>query len=118
MSQEVYATLFGSKKNSKGDIVYGMKDQKPLCALIVEFTAVNPATNLEEDGYIIFPKVSFGELGEDAATKDADGNESINAKSLNFTAASLDNTNKTYKIKGFGKTPETITAELFDPTEG
>lgn len=73
MSQEVYATLFGSKKNSKGDIVYGMKDQKPLCALIVEFTAVNPATNLEEDGYIIFPKVSFGELGEDAATKDADG---------------------------------------------
>lgn len=73
MSQEVYATLFGSKKNSAGDIVYGMKDQKPLCALIVEFTAVNPATNLEEDGYIIFPKVSFGEMQEDASTKDADG---------------------------------------------
>ena len=73
MPKEVYATLFGSKENTKGDILYGMKDQKPLVALIVEFTAVNPDTNIEEDGYIIFPKVSFGEMQEDAASKDADG---------------------------------------------
>ena len=45
MPKEVYATLFGSKENTKGDILYGMKDQKPLVALIVEFTAVNPETN-------------------------------------------------------------------------
>ena len=45
-------------------------------------------------------------------------NESINAKSLNFTATALDNANKTYKIKGFGTTPSQITAELFNPTEG
>ena len=73
MPKEVYSTLFGSKENTDGAILYGMKDQKPLVALIVEFTAVNPDTNIEEDGYIIFPKVSFGELSEDAASKDADG---------------------------------------------
>ena len=73
MPKEVYATLFGSKENTNGAILYGMKDQKPLVALIVEFTAVNPDTNIEEDGYIIFPKVSFGEMQEDAASKDADG---------------------------------------------
>ena len=115
MPKEVYATLFGTKENTDGAILYGMKDQKPLVALIVEFTAVNPETNIEEDGYIIFPKVSFGELSEDAATKDADGNESINAKTLNFTATALDNANRTYKLKGFGTTPETITAEMFNP---
>ena len=115
MPKEVYATLFGSKENTNGAILYGMKDQKPLVALIVEFTAVNPDTNIEEDGYIIFPKVSFGELSEDAASKDADGNESINAKTLNFTATALDNANRTYTLKGFGKTPETITAEIFNP---
>ena len=42
-------------------------------------------------------------------------NESINAKTLNFTATALDNANRTYKLKGFGKTPETITKEMFDP---
>ena len=42
-------------------------------------------------------------------------NESINAKTLNFTATALDNANRTYKLKGFGKTPETITAEIFNP---
>lgn len=115
MDEETEATLFGTKKNANGAILYGMKDQKKLVALIVEFTAVNPATNTEEDGYIIFPKVSLGELSNDLATKDADGNESINAKTLNFTATALDNDNKTYKIKGFGTLPETITSAMFDP---
>ena len=54
-------------------------------------------------------------LSEDAATKDADGNESINAKTLNFTATALDNANRTYKLKGFGSTPGTITKDMFDP---
>lgn len=45
-------------------------------------------------------------------------NESINAKTLNFTATALDNANRTYKLKGFGETPSQITAELFNPTEG
>ena len=44
-------------------------------------------------------------------------NESINAKTLNFTATALDNANRTYKLKGFGKTPETITAEIFNPKQ-
>ena len=85
-------------------------------ALIAEFTAVNPATGAEEDGYLIFPKVALGEISQDISTKDADGNETFNAKSLAFTAMALDNENKTYKLKGFGATPGTITAEMFDPT--
>ena len=117
IDEEVEATLFGAKKNANGAILYGMKDQKKLVALIVEFTAVNPATNEEEDGYIIFPKASLGELSNDLATKDADGNESINAKTLNFTATALDNANKTYKLKGFGPLPETITSAMFDPKQ-
>ena len=28
----------------------------------------------------------------------------------------LDNANKTYKLKGFGETPSTITTAMFDPT--
>ena len=117
IDEEVEAVLFGAKKNTNGAVLYGMKDQKKLVALIVEFTAVNPASNEEEDGYIIFPKVSLGELSNDLATKDPDGNESINAKTLNFTATALDNPNKTYKLKGFGALPETITADMFDPKE-
>lgn len=42
-------------------------------------------------------------------------NESINAKTLNFTATALDNANRTYKLKGFGTTPSQITATMFDP---
>ena len=42
-------------------------------------------------------------------------NESINAKTLNFTATALDNANRTYKLKGFGSTPGTITKDMFDP---
>lgn len=42
-------------------------------------------------------------------------NESINAKTLNFTATALDNTNRTYKLKAFGSTPTQITATMFDP---
>ena len=93
-----------------------MKDQKPFMALIAEFTAVNPATGAEEDGYLIFPKVALGEISQDISTKDADGNETFNAKSLAFTAMALDNENKTYKLKGFGATPSTITTAMFDPT--
>ena len=50
-----------------------MKDQKPFMALIAEFTADNHATGVEEDGYLIFPKVSLGEISNDISTKDADG---------------------------------------------
>ena len=114
--EDTEAKIFGYKKNTKGDILYGMKDQKTFMALIAEFTAVNPATGVEEDGYLIFPKVSLGEMSQDISTKDADGNETFNAKSLAFTAMALDNANKTYKLKGFGETPSTITATLFDPT--
>ena len=42
-------------------------------------------------------------------------NESINAKTLNFTATALDNANRTYKLKGFGSIPGTITKDMFDP---
>lgn len=52
-----------------------MKDQKPFMALIAEFTAVNPATGVEEDGYLIFPKVALGEISNDISTKDADGRQ-------------------------------------------
>ena len=112
---EAEKTLFGAKENTLGNLLYGMKDEKKLVALIIEVTAVNPATNVEEDGFIIFPKVSLGELSDDYATKDADGNEVINAKSLSFSAMALDNSNKTYKLKGFGTTPTTITKEMFNP---
>ena len=92
-----------------------MKDQKPFMALIAEFTAVNPETGVEEDGYLIFPKVSLGEMSQDISTKNENGDETFNAKSLSFTAMALDNANKTYKLKGFGATPETITADMFNP---
>lgn len=92
-----------------------MKDQKPFMALIAEFTAVNPETGVEEDGYLIFPKVALGEISNDISTKNENGDETFNAKSLAFTAMALDNANKTYKLKGFGATPETITADMFNP---
>ena len=113
--EDTEAKIFGYKKNTKGDILYGMKDQKPFMALIAEFTAVNPATGVEEDGYLIFPKVSLGEMSQDISTKNENGDETFNAKSLAFTAMALDNENKTYKLKGFGATPGTITAEMFNP---
>ena len=71
--EDTEAKIFGYKKNTKGNILYGMKDQKPFMALIAEFTAVNPETGVEEDGYLIFPKVSLGEMSQDISTKDADG---------------------------------------------
>ena len=114
--EDTEAKIFGYKKNTAGNILYGMKDQKPFMALIAEFTAVNPATGVEEDGYLIFPKVALGEISQDISTKDADGNETFNTKSLAFTAMALDNENKTYKLKGFGATPSSITADLFNPT--
>ena len=114
--EDTEAKIFGYKKNTSGDILYGMKDQKPFMALIAEFTAVNPETGAEEDGYLIFPKVALGEISQDISTKDADGNETFSAKSLAFTAMALDNANKTYKLQGFGETPSSITATLFDPT--
>ena len=121
--EETEAKIFGYKKNAAGNILYGMtdnklygmKDQKPFMALIAEFTAVNPATGNEENGYLIFPKCALGEISQDISTKDADGNETFNAKSLAFTAMALDNANKTYKLKGFGETPATLTAEMFVP---
>ena len=114
--EDTEAKMFGYKKNTSGNILYGMKDQKPFMALIAEFTAVNPETGAEEDGYLIFPKVALGEISNDISTKEADGNETFNAKSLAFTAMALDNANKTYKLKGFGDTPSTITTAMFDPT--
>ena len=71
--EDTEAKIFGYKKNTAGNILYGMKDQKPFMALIAEFTAVNPATGAEEDGYLIFPKVALGEISQDISTKDADG---------------------------------------------
>ena len=71
--EDTEAKMFGYKKNTSGNILYGVKDQKPFMALIAEFTAVNPATGVEEDGYLIFPKVSLGEMSQDISTKDADG---------------------------------------------
>ena len=52
-----------------------MRDVKPFAALIVEFTAVNPNTGIDEDGYLIFPKVALGEISNDISTKDADGRQ-------------------------------------------
>ena len=114
--EDTEAKIFGYKKNTEGNILYGMKDQKPFMALIAEFTAVNPETGVEEDGYLIFPKVSLGEMSQDISTKNENGDETFNAKSLAFTAMALDNVNKTYKLKGFGETPSAITADLFNPT--
>lgn len=114
--EDTEAKIFGYKKNTAGNILYGMKDQKPFMALIAEFTAVNPETGVEEDGYLIFPKVSLGEMSQDISTKNENGDETFNAKSLAFTAMALDNENKTYKLKGFGATPSSITADLFNPT--
>ena len=118
IDEDIEAKIFGYKKNANGDILYGMVDIKPYFALIAEFTSVNPDTGIEGNGYLIFPKVAVGELQDSIQTKDADGNESFSAKSLSYTAMSLDNTNKTYKLKGYGETPETITADMFEAGAG
>lgn len=115
MLPSIKRKIFGTKLNEDGVELSGQRDQKPLGALIFEFTAVNPDTNNEEDGFIIFPKVSLGELSDEIVTKDADGKETINVKTLNYTALPLDNANKTYKAKGFGDTPTEITAAMFNP---
>ena len=73
--EDTEAKIFGYKKNTEGNILYGMKDQKPFMALIAEFTAVNPATGAEEDGYLIFPKVSLGEMSQDISTKNENGRQ-------------------------------------------
>ena len=73
--EDTEAKIFGYKKNTAGNILYGMKDQKPYMALIAEFTAVNPATGVEEDGYLIFPKVSLGEMSQDISTKNENGRQ-------------------------------------------
>ena len=73
--EDTEAKIFGYKKNTAGNILYGMKDQKPFMALIAEFTAVNPATGVEEDGYLIFPKVSLGEMSQDISTKNENGRQ-------------------------------------------
>ena len=47
MDEETETILFGTKKNSDGNTLFGMSDQKKLVALIAEFTAVNPETDAE-----------------------------------------------------------------------
>ena len=118
IDEDTEAKIFGYKKNTNGDVLYGMVDIKPYFALISEFTIVNPDTGIESNGYLIFPKVAVGELQDSIQTKNENGDESFNAKSLSYTAMSLDNTNKTYKLKGYGETPETITADMFEAGVG
>ena len=114
MDDETEAKIFDVKKGKNGGKVYGLKANKGYKVLIIEGTAVNPETGVEEDTHIIFPKVSLGMLGDEGTTKDADGNETIPVKSLSFTALALNNNFKTYKYIGSGETPESITLDMFD----
>ncbi len=114
MDDETEAKLFDVRKGKNGGKIYGLKANKGYKVLIIEGTAVNPATGIEEDTHIIFPKVSLGMIGDEGTTKDADGNETIPVKSLSFTALALDNAFKTYKYINSGETPSTITLDMFD----
>lgn len=114
MTDAVESKLFDIREGKTGGKIYGLKANKGYKAVIVEFTAVNPATGIEEDGYMIFPKCVLGMISEEGSTKDADGNETINTKSLAFTALALDNNFKTYKYINVGDTPSTLTADMFE----
>lgn len=114
MSDATEGKLFDVREGKNGGKVYGIKANKGYKAVIIEATAVNPETGLEEDTHIIFPKVALGTLSDAGSTKDADGNETIEVKSLSFTALALDNDFKTYKYINTGDTPSTLTAEMFD----
>lgn len=114
MDDEAESKLFDVRKGKNGGKIYGLKAKKGYKVLIIEGTAVNPATGIEEDTHIIFPKVSLGMIGDEGTTKDADGNETIPVKSLSFVALALDNAFKTYKYINSGETPGTITLDMFD----
>lgn len=114
MTDEAEAKLFDVKDGKMGGKVYGLKANRGYKVLIIEGTAVNPTTNIEEDTYMIFPKVSLGLVSDEGASKDQDGNETISTKSLAFTALALDNAFKTYKYVNVGTTPATITLDMFD----
>lgn len=117
MTDEVEAKLFDVREGKNGGKVYGAKANRGAKALIVEATSVNPETGLEEDVHIIFPRVTLGVLSDEGTTKDADGNMTINTKSLSFTALSLNNSFQTYKYMNVGETPSELTADMFDVAE-
>lgn len=117
MSDATEGKLFDIREGKNGGKVYGLKANKGYKALIIECTSVNPATGLEEDVHMIFPKVALGMISEQGTTKDADGNETIEVKALNFTALALDNEFRTYKYINTGVTPTTITSAMFDVKE-
>lgn len=114
MSDEVEAKIFDVREGKNGGKVYGTKANRGAKALIIEATVVNPDTGEEEDAHIIFPKVSLGVISDEGTTKDADGNATINTKSLSFTALPLNNSFNTYKYINVGETPETLTMEMFE----
>lgn len=114
MTDETEGKLFDVREGKNGGKIYGLKAKKGYKVLIIEGTAVNPNTGIEEDTYMIFPKVALGMIGEEGATKDADGNETINTKSLAFVALALDNKFRTYKYVNSGETPAEITLDMFD----
>lgn len=114
MDDEVEAKLFDVRKGKNGGKIYGLKANKGYKVLIIEGTAVNPETGIEEDTHIIFPKVSLGMIGDEGTTKDADGNQTVPVKNLSFTALALNNDFKTYKYIGSGETPERITLDMFN----
>lgn len=117
MDDEAEAKLFDVRKGKNGGKIYGLKANKGYKVLIIEGTAVNPESGVEEDTYIIFPRVSLGMIGDEGSTKDVDGNETISVKSLSFTALALNNAFQTYKYINTGETPSEITLDMFDEAE-
>ena len=102
--------------NNTGGVLYSTKANVGYKVLIIEQTVVNSATGLESTVCLIFPKVSLGKsISEAGSTKDADGNETNNTKSLSFEAMSLDS--GVYKLVQPGECPATITAALFTAVE-
>ena len=115
--EEVKAKIFDTKVNRTGGVLYSTKANVGYKVLIIEQTVVNSATGLESTVCLIFPKVSLGKsINEAGSTKDADGNETNNTKSLSFEAMSLDS--GVYKLVQPGECPATITAALFTAVEG
>lgn len=117
MSDEVEGKLFDVREGKNGGKIYGAKANRGAKALIVEATVINPETGEEQDAHIIFPRVTLGVLSDEGTTKDAEGNMTINTKSLSFTALSLNNAFQTYKYINVGETPSALTMDMFDEKE-
>ena len=107
-----HAKIYNTKKNSNGDVLYGMDSISGNFCLVIGVTGKATDTGLEKTEYIVLPKTTFGSPSESGQTKSADGTETLQTQQISYTSTALDN--GIYKAKT-STLPESITIEMFTP---